>query len=175
MYHVASTLDHFIAREDGSTTGFPEKGDHVDDYLQSLNNYDTVIMGRKTYEFGYDYGLEKGALAYPHMRHYIFSKTLQFDKKDDKLEIISNDQLEVVKNLKSEEGTPIYLCGGGAFAGFLLEHELIDELILKLNPVIFGKGIPLFGDCGKAADLALTDSKTYNSGVMLLSYKLIYE
>lgn len=59
-------------------------------------------------------------------------------------------------------------------ADFLLEHELIDELKIKLYPLLFGRGIRLFGKSTKALDLSLTDSKAYKNGALLLAYKLNY-
>jgi len=51
---------------------------------------------------------------------------------------------------------------------------LIDELLIKLNPVVFGSGIPLFGKSKKEIGLSFLNSKTYDSGVLLLGYKIIY-
>ena len=173
VYYVAITLDNYIAREDGSIDGFIPEGDHIPFYLESLQDYDTVVMGRSTYEFGYQYGLQPGQPAYPHMRHYIFSKTLDFPPTEQ-VRIVKNGELEVLNQLKSETGTDIYLCGGGQFAGFLLEHQLIDTLILKVNPIIFGKGIPLFGDSEKEVNAKLFDFKTFDNGVVFLYYHLNY-
>ncbi|QHT70999.1 dihydrofolate reductase [Rhodocytophaga rosea] len=174
IYHVATTLDHYIAHENGTINGFLAEGTHVEDYLKSLEKYDTVLMGRRTYEFGYDYGLQKGQPAYPHMQHYIFSRSLTFDEASQQVHIIDRDEIAFINQLKQTEGTPIYLCGGGDFAGFLLEHQLIDELKIKLNPVLFGKGIPLFGNSKKEVDLLLLDTKVYESGVLLLTYQIKY-
>jgi riboflavin biosynthesis pyrimidine reductase len=70
------------------------------------------------------------------------------------------------------------LVAGGAsgcgFAGFLLDHELIDQLVIKLDPVIFGHGIRLFGGSARKVGLALSGSKVYASGVLLLRYDLEY-
>lgn len=175
IYHVATTLDNYIAREDGSIGGFLEEGDHIPDYMAHLQRYDTVIMGRNTYEFGYQYGLKPGQPAYPHMQHYIFSKTLQFDAEpDEKVKIIHKDEIPFIRELKQTDGTDIYLCGGGVFAAYLFENGLIDEVIVKLNPVVFGSGIKLFGGSTKSANLRLIDTKVYNSGVVLLTYKIKY-
>lgn len=173
IYHVASTLDNYIAHEDGTTHGFVQEGEHINEYIESLQGYDTVIMGRRTYEYGYAFGLQPGTRAYPHMRHYIFSKTIQLQNRQG-IEIVRDREIEQVQQLKQEVGTPIYLCGGGTFAGFLFDHKLIDELILKLNPLVFGNGIKLFGNSEKKASLALYDAKTYASGVMLIRYGLHY-
>jgi dihydrofolate reductase len=178
IYHVATTLDNFISHKDGSTEGFLNEGEHVDEYLESLKQYDTVLMGKATYEYGYQFGVQPGQPSpiYAHMKHYIFSKTLRFDTKpSEQVEVIDKNEFEFVKQLKEASGKDIYLCGGGTFAGFLFENELIDELIIKLNPVIFGNGIRLFGQSTKVVDLSLVNSKEYKSGVLLLTYKLNYK
>ena len=175
IYHVATTLDNFIAHEDHSIDGFLPEGEHVTDYITQLQQYDTVIMGKGTYEFGYQYGMKPGDAPYPHMMHYIFSKTLQFES-NEKVKIIRDQEIEFLQQLKQTEGTDIYCCGGAAFASFLLENQLLDKLIIKLNPVLFGRGIPLFANSEtfKTLPLTLLDSKTYSSGVVLLTYKLNY-
>ena len=174
IYHVAISLDNFIAHTDGSIGGFAAfaEGEHVSDYLETLKTYDTVVMGRATYEFGYQYGLQPGQPAYPHMRHYIFSKTLKFESPDPNVEIVDRDELAVIQRLKSEPGTDIYLCGGGAFAGFLAEHNQIDELRLKLYPVWLGRGIRLFGDRDVQLDLSPIDTKVYSTGALLLTLRV---
>jgi dihydrofolate reductase len=107
------------------------------------------------------------------MRHFIFSKRLQFGP-DAEVEAIDRDELTCIQKLKEEASTDIYLCGGGAVAGFLLDHGLIDQLILKLNPLVFGRGIRLFGTSTRRVDLALLSSKAYSNGVVLLQYDLRY-
>ncbi|GJD15694.1 riboflavin biosynthesis protein RibD C-terminal domain protein [Rivularia sp. IAM M-261] len=178
IYHIATTLDNYISHEDGSVEGFLGEGEHVDDYLESLKAYDTVLMGKVTYEFGYQYGVQPGqpSPVYSHMKHYIFSKTLRFGAEaHEQVKIIDNNEVEFVKELKKAPGTDIYLCGGGTFGGFLFDNELIDELIIKLNPVVFGSGIRVFGKSTKAVNLSLISSKAYNNGVLLLTYKIDYK
>jgi dihydrofolate reductase len=174
VYDIAMTLDGFISHEDGSVDGVAMEGPHVTEYIERLRGYDTVLMGRNTYEWGYRFGLAPGARAYPHMRHYIFSKTLRFGG-DAQVEVVRGDELAVVRRLKDEEGSSVYLCGGGAFAGFLLEHGLIDQLVIKLNPVVFGHGIRLFGGSTRKVHTRLVDAKSYDNGVALLRYDLDYQ
>jgi dihydrofolate reductase len=174
VYDVAMTLDHFISHEDGSCDGFVE-GEHVPDYLARLAGYDTVLMGRKTYEYGYPFGVVPGQRPphYRHMRNYVFSRSLRFGP-DAEVEVVDRDEIACVQQLKEEEGTDIYLCGGGAFAGFLLEAKLIDQIVLKLNPVLFGGGIPLFGGSSKKVGLGLVESRVYGNGVVLMRYDVKY-
>lgn len=171
IYHVASSLDGFIAGKNADISRFLHKGNHLADYQKSLSNYDTVIMGKNTYEFGYAFGLAAGQPAYAHMEHFIFSKSIEFESQAKSVHIVKENWLEKIAELKAESGSPIYLCGGGAFAGFLLENDFIDQVILKLNPIVLGEGVPLFGSSKKQASLELTENKHYENGVSLLSYK----
>lgn len=57
IYAVGISVDHFIAREDGSVDGFLWDGPHAFDFLHSLNDYDAVLMGKNTYEWGSNMGL----------------------------------------------------------------------------------------------------------------------
>ncbi|WP_438008943.1 dihydrofolate reductase family protein [Sorangium sp. So ce321] len=173
VYDVAVTLDNFISHEDGSVEGFLMQGDHVTEYAERLKGYDTVVMGRKTYEWGYPFGLVPGKRAYPNMDHYIFSKTLRFDEGAE-VHVVDRDELAVLRRLKEGDGADIYLCGGGAFAGSLLDHGLVDQIVLKLNPILFGHGIRLFGESTRKVELALLESKPYASGAALLRYDVKY-
>ena len=169
-YHVAVTLDGFIARPDGSTEGFPEDGDHVEDYTSALADYDTVIMGRNTYEFGYAFGLKPGERAYPHMEHWIFSKSIDVTPKDG-VNVVRKYCLETIDELRAMEGSDIYLCGGSVLAGWLLSEGKIDRMILKLNPVTFGEGLPLFsGQTSHLEKFDLLSTKPYENGVILNEY-----
>lgn len=172
IYHVAMSLDSFIAGDDDSIDLFPTEGDHIEDYVQSLLRYDTAIMGRRTYEFGYRYGMKPGENPYPHMKSYVFSQTLDIQPENDTLEVLRSHVLASVGKLKAHGHKPIYLCGGGNFAGYLMKEEMIDELWIKLSPITIGSGIKLFGNYGIPAKMKFLDSKTYDSGVVLLKYAL---
>ena len=167
-YYVASTVDGFIAHRDHSVNGFLEDGEHVTDYLESLKHFDVVLMGRKTYEFGLKLGVTN---PYPAMRQYVLSRTMK-ESPDENVELVSENVFELVRKLKDEEGKDIYLCGGADLATKLFDENLIDEIILKLNPVLFSSGIPLFSGTIKQTDLELTDSKIYSNGVLLLHYRV---
>lgn len=96
-------------------------------------------MGRKTYEFGFQFGVTN---PYPWMRQYVFSRTMKASP-DVNVTLVSENIVELVRELKNETGKDIYLCGGAELATMLFEGKLIDEVVLKLNPVLFGSGIPL--------------------------------
>ncbi len=168
-YHVAATIDGFIAHEDHSIDGFLPEGDHVTDYLESLKtDYDIVLMGRRTYEFGFQYGVTN---PYPWLKQYVLSRSMA-SSPDANVELISDNILEFVRELKNGDGKDIYLCGGAELATTLFRENLLDEIILKLNPVVFGTGLPLFSGAIKTTSLELISNKIYNNGVALLHYQV---
>ena len=171
IYYVASSIDGFIAGENEDISKFILQGEGVEKYQSDLLEYKTVIMGRKTYEFGYQFGLPAGQPAYPNMEHYIFSNNMTIDNLSDSVHIEKLD-IEKIKELKEKATTDIYLCGGGQFAGWLLENNLIDQLKLKLNPIVLGKGVRLFGDAELFVDLKLTDKQDFKDGMQILTYDL---
>lgn len=173
VYYVAISIDGFISGPNDDASGFTAAGDGVAQYLEDLKGFQTVIMGRRTYEFGYKYGLEPGQPAYPHMQHYIFSKTLRFENQSTQLAICDID-LEIIKDLKQQSESDIYLCGGGMFAGWLLENEMIDVLKIKLNPLLLGDGIRLFGMSQKCYQLKLLQNEVYTDGLSILTYQIDY-
>lgn len=172
-YYVASSIDGFISGPNEDISGFVQQGKGVEQYLSDLQTFDTVIMGRKTYEFGYQFGLEPGQPAYPHMDHFIFSNTMELENPNEKVTVCPID-ISIVKALKQKPGSDIYLCGGGEFAGWLLENEMIDIVKIKLNPLILGGGVPIFGTSKKQHQLELTSSEKYENGLQIMTYQIKY-
>lgn len=187
VYLIASTLDGFIAEEsrDNPSGIVFEDGDHVTaliaEYPEMVpgmardqlgvtdvphRHFDTVVEGRVSYQMGVDLGV---ADAYPHLEHYVFSRTLTAPA-DPAVKVIADDPALVVRELKSRQGQDIWLCGGGALAASLRDE--IDEIHLKLNPVVLGRGAPLFdGPDGAGLDrYQLQSVRTFGSGVVLLIY-----
>jgi dihydrofolate reductase len=167
-YHVALTVDGFIGHEDGTVAGFSDQGDHVTDFLASFAGYGAVLMGRKTYEFGLKLGVTS---PYPSMKQYVLSRSMK-ESPDPAVELVADDVVGFVRRLKEEDGKPIWLCGGAELASTLFAAGLIDEIILKLNPVLFGAGIPLFAGAVAQTALELIESKVYGNGVVLLHYRV---
>ena len=141
-------------------------------------------MGRRTYEFGYAFGLEPGRAAYPHMRNYVFSRGMpEPEIQDERFFLVrdapdqSGDGLDRVRELRESPGSAIYLCGGGAFAETLLRAGLIDRIKLKISPVVLGSGVRLFefpdaSRTGESRALKLIASKNYENGVVLQTYSV---
>lgn len=183
IYYVASTVDGFIARENGAFDCFLSEGEHFADLIRLFpetlpaparealgidapnQQFDAVLMGRKTYEVGQSVGLTN---PYPQLKQYLFSQSLK-ESPDETVELVTGQAAAKVRELKQADGKDIWLCGGGALAKELFPE--IDELILKINPVIIGRGIPLFrGDA--EARLEMIDSKSYGNGFKMVNYRI---
>lgn len=169
-YYVACSVDGFIAHEDGAWDGFLMDGEPVTDYLASLEQFDAVLMGRKTYEVG----LREGKTdPYPDMESYVVSRTMK-ESPDERVTLVSEDAGGVVRRLKKEAGKGIYLCGGAELASTLFAEGLIDEMILKVNPFLMGAGIPLFSGSVRQTALELVKSTAYGNGCVWLFYRIKY-
>ena len=184
VYYVACTADGFIARADGSFDCFLSEGEHFADLLACFpetfpahfreavglraenQRFDVVLMGRKTYEVGLKIGVTN---PYPHMKQYVFSRSMT-ESPDAAVELVSEDAAAKVRELKRGSGRDIWLCGGSELATRLF--PLIDELILKINPVVIGAGIPLFGGEVETTALEVADSKSYSNGFRMVRYRL---
>lgn len=165
-YHVAATLDGFIAHEDGSFGGFEWDDEVVSDFLADLDTFGTVLMGRKTYEVG----LKEGKTSpYPSMRQVVFTRTMA-ESPDEAVELVQGDIAAFVRAAKLKADAPIWLCGGADIASKLMSAGLVDRVVVKLNPVVFGSGIPLFGAATGQTALRLKETKVYDCGIVLLRY-----
>ena len=163
VYYVACSVDGFLAHEDGSWEGFLLEGDHVQDYLASLDRFDTVLMGRRTYEVGLREGKSD---PYPRMASFVFSTTMT-ESPDARVTLVSEGAARRVRDLKAQEGRDIYLCGGSDLASTLAREDLIDEIALKVHPFVMGTGIPLFSTATRPMGLSPLERNAYTSGVVL--------
>jgi len=154
IYHIATTVDNYIADNNGDCPPalLLYEGDHISDFLSQIKQYDIVLMGGKTYEYGFKFGLKPREPGYQGIKHIVFSKTLNFDS-NNQVELIKENAVEFIKNLKSANNKKIWLCGGAQLAASLLENKLLDTLKLKVNPTIAGEGLQLFGVSKKMCGL----------------------
>ncbi len=169
VYYVASTLDGFIAHQDGSFDGFEWDDEVVSDFISDQSHFGTVLMGRKTYEIGLNEGKTN---PYPSMRQIVFSRSMQHSP-DEAVELFKGDVIHFVQELKAQSNRPIWLCGGSELATLLLKAGLIDKVIVKLNPVVFGSGVPIFGETGSYFPLHLEGTKQYKCGIVFLKYRVV--
>lgn len=129
-----------------------------------LTRFDTVVMGRRTYEPALQAGISD---PYSQLRTIVFSTT-QVEPDDARVEIVRTDPVARVRELKAEAGLGIYLAGGAALAGVLLEE--IDRLIVKKYPVIAGSGIPMVSHAFAPTQFRLDRVRSFDNGCVVLEY-----
>ena len=171
IYDVAVSIDGYISGPDGDISKFAQEGPVVEDYMARLATYAAAIMGRHTYEFGYRFGLQPGRNPYGDMKTYIFSRSLELPDGREVTVLRSHDA-QSFRDLKSSSNGPIYLCGGGAFAGSLLSMGLIDRIRLKRAPMILGGGVRLFADAVASPKLQHVETREYADGYMFQEFEV---
>ncbi len=163
---IANSLDGFIARPDGGIDWLFMDADYgMTEFHKSI---DSILFGRKTYDAALSLG---GAPSYKGIKNYVFSRTLK-NSADKNFEFVSGDIRTFVESLKRSKGKDIWLMGGGELIESFMNERLIDEFILTVHPIILGEGLPLFRGSHRQTDLKLLDCKTYESGIVQLSYSL---
>lgn len=169
ILYIAMSLDGYIAKEDDNIdflTSVETPGEDYG-YTSFLRGVDTVIWGRKTYDKVQSFGIE-----FPHSdkKVFVFSRTRT--GKDDHVQYFSNME-ELITRLKREEGKDIYCDGGSETVYSLLEHSLIDRLIVSVIPHLLGSGIRLFKSGVPEQNLTLKQSIGFPSGLVQLWYDRI--
>lgn len=140
------------------------------DYGMSVffKHIDSVFMGRKSYELLQRMG-DFGIPGFHRLTQYVFSNTLN-EVKPGAVLIKGNTEAEV-RSIKNEPGKDIWLFGGAILTSSLLNLHLVDEISLAVHPIILGSGKPLFNGINNKIALTLTDTKTYSSGLVSLTYR----
>lgn len=183
VYYISLSIDGFIAGPDDEVDFYPgseeymgwmisDYGDALPSHVReqfgiadaALTRFDTVIMGRRTY----DPALQLGVTSpYAHLRQYVVSRSLA--QPDPAVTMVAHDPVEVVRALKAEDSPlDIYLAGGGRLAGQLLDE--IDELVIKRYPVVAGAGLPAFGPDFSPTVFALDEVRSFNGGNLVEWY-----
>lgn len=185
-YFVACSIDGFIGGPDGDASfmlpfvdgEFLEflKAEYPETVathgrralgLDDLPNkrFDTIVQGRASY----DLALKEGITSpYAHLREYVASRTLT-ESPDPNVEIIPTDLVGRVRELKAEDSAfGIYLCGGSAVAGELVDE--VDELVIKTYPVLLGSGMPMFASGFEVCEFVPDSVRTFGNGVVVRTY-----
>ncbi|MCH5596760.1 dihydrofolate reductase family protein [Niabella ginsengisoli] len=167
---IATSLDGYIAKpnDDLSFLKLVEKEGEDYGYTKFTNTIDSVIIGRRTY----DYVLKEiGPSHYDNGQRDVYVITRTERPQVGRTIFYTGNITELVKRLKSEKGKNIYCDGGAEVINELLKHDLIDELIISVIPVLLGNGTRLFKDGRPEQVLELIQVKTFDTGLTQLHYK----
>lgn len=170
---IATSLDGYIARENGDIDWLPAAGGEGSDedygYQKFMDSVDVLVMGRNSFEkvltFGkWPYGNKQVVV--------LSSRPLQIpDDIADTVENKSSSPGELVKQLSMRGAKHLYIDGGKTIQGFLATG-LIQQIIITRIPILIGNGIPLFGPLIKDIKLRHIETRTFASGLVQSRYEV---
>jgi dihydrofolate reductase len=136
---------------------------------------DALLLGRKTWQIWEPYWpLHDAGDPVSHginvLPKYVPSTTLK-DPTWQNTHVITGDVEAAVRELKAKPGRELQVHGSGELLRWLLERDLVDELVLFIYPVVLGAGLRLFPERGQTHDLMLVDSRMTRLGVAIQTYR----
>ena len=161
---IACSLDGYIAGPNGEIDWLFDPKDF--DMAGFMSSVDTILMGRKTYDFSKSMGPD----ASMGMKAYVFTRGEP--PQDDHVEFVSGDVRAVVEELRSQPGKDLWLMGGGDLNVDFFAERLVDEMIIAVHPIVLGDGIPMWPGKYERIDYELVEARTYNKGLVGLTYRL---
>lgn len=167
---IAMSLDGYIAKpnDDLSFLNLVQREGEDYGYAKFTGSIDTLIIGRKTYDYVLKY---VGASHYDNGQRDVYVITRNQRPKIGRTTFFTGSLPELVKRLKSEDGKNIYCDGGAEVINELLRHDLIDEFIISVIPVLLGEGTRLFKDGRPEQQLEFAQVETFDTGLTQLHYK----
>lgn len=177
------TLDNLYAGPNGEIDWFVTNDEFFSFAIQQLNEVDTLLFGRITYEGMLSFWTSEAAqtvdpLVAEKMNtlpKLVFSRTL--DKVEwsqwDNATVLKGDMVEEITHLKQQVGKDIVIFGSGSIVSALTEHGLIDEYRFFVVPTILGQGKQEFSGITHPIKLNLLKAQTYETGVVVLFYERV--
>ncbi len=172
IYHVASSMDGFIADKDGKVDWLNEFDGFADDevlkdFQDFMNSFGAILVGGHTYDFT----LEYGQWMSPGFPTWVFTER-NLKLLDPCIQLTNESPLKICGDLKQSGIERAWLMGGGKLAASFQNEGLIDEIHLAIIPIFLGQGIPLMGKTTQDPKLTLMDSKSYSNGIVSAKYKV---
>lgn len=164
------SLDGYIAKpnDDLGFLKIVEKEGEDYGYAAFMDTIDTLIIGRRTY----DYVLKEiGPSHYDNGQRDVYVITRTERPQIGRTTFHTGSIIELVNRLQAEKGKNIYCDGGAEVINELLKHDLIDELTISVIPVLLGDGTRLFKDGRPEQALEFVTAKAFETGLTQLHYK----
>jgi dihydrofolate reductase len=167
---IATSVDGFIAREDGALDWLPVAGGEPHGYDEFISTVDTIVIGRKTFETVLTYE----TWPYEHTPVVVLSTQLTKVRAPEGavLEVMAGAPSEIVARLEARGVKHIYVDGGKTIRGFLAAG-LIQRLTITRVPILLGSGIPLFGVLPHDIRLEHLATQSYASGLVKTEYRVV--
>jgi len=177
IVYIATSADGYIARLDGDVEWLNRQPRTVDHGMRAFYaTIDTILWGRKTYDWLLDYYAKKGKGT----KNGIFDKKVAnyvFSRKPPRraapgVEFVSEPVKAFARRLRATPGKHIWMMGGGELIASFLDAGEIDEFDIHVIPVFIGEGIPLVAPRHRDVSLRLRSARKYPDGDVRLRYDL---
>jgi dihydrofolate reductase len=175
IVYIATSADGYIARPDGDVEWLNRRPHTVDYGMKAFYaTIDTILLGRKTYDWGLAYCKKNGMKDGPFdskVAHYVFSRKPP-KRAAPGAEFVSEPVKAFAQRLRSTPGKHIWMMGGGDLIASFLDAKEIDEFDIHVIPTFIGEGIPLIAPRYRDVPLSLRSTRKYPDGVVRLRYKV---
>ena len=184
IFFMHTSLDGFVAGPKGEMNWIKVDEEMFDFVATMTDTADTALYGRVTYEMMQSYWPNAGEQPnatkhdkehskwYNNVSKVVLSRTIQ-ETGFHNTKVIGDQLSDNINKLKQQEGKNILIFGSPRASQSLLNEGLIDEFWLFVNPIILGRGMPLFKDITGTTKLKLVESKTFACGVIALHYRKV--
>ena len=163
-YSVATSVDGYIAGAAEAMDWLRWSEDASQLNAATWDGVDTILMGRKTFDFAL-----RGGGSFGKLTTYVFSRSI--DHSPEGTEVIRQDAVAFVQKLKAGPGGRILLMGGGELASALIEGGVVDDIALNVHPMLFGDGTPLVSRLAQRVELELVETRALQMGCILARYR----
>src|SRR6476646_321862 len=178
-----TSLDGFVAGAKGELDDFDASEENLQFVCILTEQADEALFGRISYELLNNYwpsakdlpNASKGTIAfstwYNSAKRIVVSKSMTAENLNNTI-IINDDVANKVNEIKNQPGKDILIFGSPSLSQLLMQHDLIDSYWIFVNPIIFGKGIPLFTNIENKIKLKLVKTKQFSNGEFGLNYSV---
>ncbi len=174
IVYIATSADGYIARPDGDVEWLNRRARLDYGMGEFYKTIDTVLIGRKTYDWALDYQKKTGAkesIFDKSVANYIFSRKPP-EQAVPGVEFISEPVKAFAQRLRATPGKNIWMMGGGELIASFLDAGEIDEFDIHVIPTFIGEGIPLIAPSHRDVLLHLLSAESYPDGVVRLRYDI---
>lgn len=167
--YIAMSLDGYIAKHnhDLSFLKLVEKEGEDYGYNKFIEQIDTIILGRKTYDYVVN---EIGSDHYDLGKRDVYVITRTARPQKGKTTFYTGHLKDLINDLKSKPGKDIYCDGGAEIICELMQHDLIDEYIISMVPIFLGNGIRLFKENRPEQAVKLLRADNFETGLTQFHY-----
>lgn len=169
VYHVATSLDGFIADQDGKVDWLNDFNDQetTDDCVELQKSFDGIVLGGHTYDFV----LAHGQWMSPGIPSWVFTRR-DLEILDPCIQLTQESPRDIFEVMNKQGLKRVWLMGGGQLAASFFNVNLVNRVELAITPVFLGKGIPIIGKTSKDPKLTLTKTRQFSNGIVRVSYEV---